>query len=75
MNLLDDHYVADGVADKIISKISGTTDCNKKDISLNHFKYDQFHIGGAAATQKLLKLMGDVTRSVVLDVGAGYGGV
>ena len=73
MNLLDDHYVADGVADKIISKISGTTDCNKKDISLNHFKYDQFHIGGAAATQKLLKLMGDVTRSVVLDEGAGYG--
>ncbi len=47
MNLLDDHYVADGVADKIISKISDTTDCNKKDISLNHFKYDQFHIGCA----------------------------
>lgn len=75
MNLLDDHYVADGVVDKMISKILTATDCNKTGISINHFKYDQFHIGGAVATQELLKLMGDVTDSAVLDVGAGYGGV
>ncbi len=75
MNLPERHYVADGVADKIISKILAVTDCNGADISINHFKYDQFHIGGAVATQELLKLMGDVTDSAVLDVGAGYGGV
>jgi len=35
---------------------------------------DQFHIGGAAATDKLIGSLGLVEGDRVLDVGSGFGG-
>jgi SAM-dependent methyltransferase len=74
-NLLIKHYSNDEVFDYLKNKIATLSGCSYIE-KLNHiFKYDQFHIGGVAASEKLLGLAGATPESRVLDVGSGLGGV
>ena len=69
------HYSRHGLHVDILSKVKSLNNCsdNKKIEKL--FKYDQFHIGGHVATQKMLDLLDGLSGGQVLDVGGGFGGV
>lgn len=70
-----EHYNSDTYLSYFKDKLSSATYCNSSEKIQKSFKYDQFHIGGAVATQKLLSLMGGGRGGRVLDVGSGFGGV
>ena len=73
-NSLIEHYGNDEVVDYLVDKISSLSNCNYGDKLSSIFKYDQFHIGGVVATEKLAELAGLTPESRLLDVGAGLGG-
>jgi|TARA_R110000868_G_scaffold10955_3_gene53159 SAM-dependent methyltransferase len=75
MKNTDEHYKSGAYIAYLKSKISELAYCNNDEIIKKIFKYDQFHIGGVAATRKLLSLMGGGASGRVLDVGSGFGGV
>lgn len=69
------HYSRDDIVNDILDKYRYSNNCNNEIKFENIFKYDQFHIGGQQATQKLLDLMGGGAGLSVLDAGCGFGGV
>lgn len=75
MKNTEEHYKSDAYVAYLKNKISKLSPYNNERITEEVFKYDQFHVGGVAATKKLLSLMGGGGSGRVLDVGAGFGGV
>jgi SAM-dependent methyltransferase len=75
MKNTSEHYNSDAYLSYFKDKLGGLSNCNRVEKIKKSFKYDQFHIGGVVATQKLVALMGGSRGGCVLDVGCGFGGV
>ncbi len=70
------HYQA-GIGDQaaLLAKISAAVDAMPRPLTAQSFAgFDQFHIGGLAATAELAKRAGIGHGSRVLDAGSGLGG-
>ncbi|HSP32341.1 MAG TPA: class I SAM-dependent methyltransferase [Halomonas sp.] len=72
-NRLADHYQRALRADEVLSQI----DAHYPDGPTLHqlAPLDQLHIGGVAASTRLLQLLSPDTHGKVLDIGAGLGGL